>query len=35
MKKSEIKDGINQIKEAIKTSMNNIDEYLQPFNDIV
>lgn len=34
MKKSEIKDGIKSIINAINTARKNIEEYLQPYLDI-
>lgn len=34
MRKSEIKQGVKSIMEAITTARENIDEYLQPYKDI-
>lgn len=34
MKKSEIKDGIKSIVNAIATARENIEEYIQPYKDI-
>jgi chromosome segregation ATPase len=34
MKKSEIKDGIKSIMDSINTAKENIEEYLQPYEEI-